>query len=89
MEVYLSAHAARQLEVLGQPARDAVERLRSLSLDEIEWLAEPLPAQRGREMWLLWDREVRVLFDIEGDDVTVQGVGLRPPSRGRRRQFGR
>lgn len=46
-------------------------------------MAEPLPAQRGREMWLLWADEVRVLFDVEGTDVTVHGIGLRPPRRGR------
>lgn len=85
MEVFLSSHAAEQLEVLGRPARQAVERLRALSLEEIQWLAEPMPPQRGRQVWLLWDREVRVLFDVEGTDVTVQGIGLRPPRRGSRR----
>lgn len=85
MEVFLSAHAAEQLAELGRPAEEAVERLRMLSLEEIQWLAEPLPPQRGRDVWLLWDRDVRVLFDVEGTDVTVQGVGLRPPHRGARR----
>ena len=84
MEVYLSTHATEQLEVLGRPAVEAVERLRSLSLEDVEWLAEPMPPQRGREVWLLWDREVRILFDVEGTDVTVQGIGLRPPPRGSR-----
>ncbi|MHB1584229.1 MAG: hypothetical protein ACYCU7_01315 [Acidimicrobiales bacterium] len=51
-------------------------------------MAEPLPAQRGREVWLVWADEVRVLLDVEGSDVTVQGIGLRPPRRGDRRRPG-
>lgn len=58
--------------------------LEQLELDELRWMAERLPSQRGREMWLLWADEVRVLLDVEGSDVTVHGVGLRPPRRGQR-----
>ena len=83
LTVLLTAHAEAQLERLGGGARDAVGRLSSMSLEEIRWTAEPLPPQQGREMWLLWGDGVRVLFDVEGSDVTVHGVGLRPSRRAR------
>jgi len=88
LTVIVTAHAQSQLERVGEPARAAVHRLGAMSLDEIRWMAEPLPPQRGREMWLLWGDGVRVLFDIEDSDLTVHGVGLRPSRRSRHRRAG-
>ncbi|HLN16400.1 MAG TPA: hypothetical protein VK277_06540 [Acidimicrobiales bacterium] len=78
MNVIVSAHAERQLDELGRPAEEALAELRSLSRDDIFWAAEALPPQGGREVWMLWCRRVRVLFDTEDDDLTVQGFGRRP-----------
>jgi len=78
VNVIVSAHAERQLEVLGAPAAEALDELRSLSRDDIAWMAERLVPQGGREVWMLWARRVRVLFDLEDDDLTVQGFGRRP-----------
>jgi len=86
LTVILTAHAEAQIETLGRPARDALDRLASLEADEIRWMAEPLPPQHGREMWLLWGEGVRILFDIEDSDLTVHGIGLRPSRRSRRRR---
>ncbi len=79
MHVFLSAHAARQLEELGSPANQALRYIRQLEPEEIEYTAQSLPPQQGREVWMLWAGSVRVLFDTEDDDLTIQGFGLRPP----------
>jgi len=84
--VILTAHAEAQLDRLGAPARAAVDWLETMDLDEIRWMAESLPPQHGREMWLLWADGVRVLFDMEDSDVTVHGIGLRPTRHSRRRR---
>lgn len=81
MNVILSAHARRQLAALGSVAEDALDDLSSLDHDHLPWVAEALPEQRGREVWMFWAREVRVLFDVEGEDLTVQGFGKRPRRR--------
>jgi hypothetical protein len=77
-KVILSAHAARQMDDLGTPAQRAVRYLQETTRDEIEWTAQPMPSQHGRDVWLLGAGPVRVLFDIEDDDLTVQGFGLQP-----------
>jgi hypothetical protein len=86
LTVIVTAHAQEQLEALGPPAELAIEWLRGMGIDDISWMAEPLPAQHGRQMWLLWADGVRVLFDVEDSDLTVHGVGLRPRSRAPRRR---
>lgn len=78
MNVILSAHARRQLADLGWAAEQALEELESLDKDELGWVAEPLPPQGGRDVWMLWCASVRVLFDVEDDDLTVHGFGKRP-----------
>jgi hypothetical protein len=78
LNVIVTAHAERQLADLGQPAAQVLAHLEQMSHDEISWTAESLPSQHGREMWLLWAGSVRVLFDIEDNDLTVHGFGLRP-----------
>jgi hypothetical protein len=80
--VLLSSHAERQLQVLGPAAEQALAELERLDPDELPWVAESLPAQGGRAVWMYWAGSVRVLFDTEEDDLTIQGFGLRP---GRRR----
>jgi hypothetical protein len=84
--VILTNHAQEQLDALGPRAIGALEWLQALDLDDIEWMAERLPPQKGLDMWLLWAEGVRILFDIEDSDLTVHGVGLRPTG-GRRREF--
>jgi hypothetical protein len=79
--VILSAHAARQLDVLGSPAERALEYLRQAGREELQWSAQPMPSQRGRDVWLLGAGTVRVLIDVEGDDLTIQGFGLQPHRR--------
>jgi hypothetical protein len=86
LEVHLSQHATRQLDELGYDAQAAVEHLSEMSREEIEWTAEQLPSQHGREVWMFWGGSVRVLFDIEGDDLTIQGFGRSPRSSGRSRR---
>ncbi len=78
LEVVLSSHARRQLETLGPPATRALAALEGLSREEIAAVAEPLPSQRGREMWLLWAGRVRILFDVDHDELTVHGFGKVP-----------
>ena len=78
LNVILSAHAEKQLDELGRPALEVLAHLRQMSHDQITWMAESMPSQHGREVWLLWAGAVRVLFDIEEGDLTVQGFGLRP-----------
>ncbi len=78
LTVVLTAHARRQLSELGPAAEVALAALAGMSHEEISCSAESLPPQRGREMWMLWAGTVRILFDIEGDDLTVEGFGLRP-----------
>jgi hypothetical protein len=85
LRVHLSAHAQRQLDDLGPDALAAVEHLSELSHDEIAWSAEQLPSQHGREVWMFWAGSVRVLFDIEDDDLTIQGFGRSPRRRRDRR----
>jgi hypothetical protein len=80
--VLVSSHAERQLQVLGRPAEEALAELERLAPDDLPWVAESLPAQAGRDVWMYWAGGVRVLFDTEEGDLTVQGFGLRP---GRRR----
>jgi hypothetical protein len=82
--VIVSSHAARQLDELGAPADVALAYLREAARDELTWAAQPMPSQHGRDVWLLGAGAVRVLFDIEEDDLTVQGFGLQP----HRRSFG-
>ena len=82
--VIVSSHAARQLDDLGAPAHAALRYLQEAPREELTWTAQPMPAQRGREVWLLGAGPVRVLFDVEEDDLTVQGFGLQP----HRRSFG-
>jgi hypothetical protein len=79
LNVLLSSHAARQITELGRPAEQALAYLGEMTLDDIMWSAQALPPQQGREVWLLWAGSVRVLFDVEDGDLTVQGFGLRPP----------
>jgi hypothetical protein len=79
--VILSAHAERQLDVLGSPAEHALKYLRQAGRDELQWSAQPMPSQRGRDVWLLGAGTVRVLLDVEGDDLTIQGFGLQPGRR--------
>ena len=76
--VILSAHAARQMDDLGAPAQRALRYLQEAAREELEWSAQPMPSQHGRDVWLLGAGPVRVLFDIEEDDLTVQGFGLQP-----------
>ena len=78
LNVILSTHAQRQLQQLGVPAQRALVALREMSYEEIRWSSEHLPPQRGREVRMLWAGSVRILFDIEDSDLTVQGFGLRP-----------
>ncbi len=78
-DVLLSSHAARQITELGRPAEQALAYLKEMTLDDIMWSAQSLPPQQGREVWLLWAGSVRVLFDVEEGDLTIQGFGLRPP----------
>ncbi len=78
MNVILTGHARRQLDELGAPAARAVRYLESVDRDDLWAVAEALPPQHGREMWMLWAGEVRVLLDTEEDDLTIQGFGLRP-----------
>lgn len=78
LEVLLSHHARRQLDELGSPAARALAVLEQLSREEISLVAEALPPQHGREMWLLWAGRVRILFDIEGDELNVHGFGRVP-----------
>jgi hypothetical protein len=80
MNLILSGHARNQLAELGDAAEDALCELRSLELDDVPWVAEELPPRHGRRVWMLWASEVRVLFDTEGEDLTVQGFGKRPRS---------
>ena len=82
--VIVTSHAARQLDELGPPAETALRYLREATRDELMWSAQPMPSQHGREVWLLGAGSVRVLFDVEEDDLTVQGFGLQP----HRRSFG-
>jgi hypothetical protein len=79
--VILTAHAARQLEELGTPAERALLYLREAGRDELQWSAQPMPAQHGRDVWLLGAGAVRVLLDVEGEDLTIQGFGLQPHRR--------
>ncbi len=79
----LSSHAERQLEVLGEDAAEALTELAMMAPDDLPWVAEALPPQAGRSVWMYWSGGVRVLFDTEDTDLTVQGFGLRP---GRRRR---
>jgi hypothetical protein len=76
--VLLSSHAERQLEELGWPAEEALAELRRVTEDDLPWMAEELPPQGGRQVWMLWAGQVRILFDTEDGDLTVQGFGLRP-----------
>ncbi len=76
--VILSAHASRQMDDLGEPAHRALRYLREAAHEELEWSAQPMPSQHGRRVWLLGAGAVRVLFDVEEDDLTVQGFGLQP-----------
>jgi hypothetical protein len=85
LRVHLTAHAQRQMDDLGTDALAAVQHLSELSRDEIAWSAEQLPPQHGREVWMFWAGSVRVLFDIEDDDLTIQGFG-RSPRRARQRR---
>ena len=85
--VLLSSHAERQLVDLGEAAADALAEVEELRRDDLPWVAESLPPQQGREVWMLWAGGVRVLFDTEDYDLTIQGFGLRPPP-GRRRRRG-
>jgi len=85
-QVLLSSHAERQLADLGEDAVEALAELGQLRRDDLVWVAESLPPQQGREVWMYWAGGVRVLFDTEDDDLTVQGFGLSP---GRRRAGGR
>lgn len=78
LDVVLTTHARRQLEGLGAPARRALAVLQEMSHEEIAKVAESLPAQHGREMWLLWAGKVRILFDIEDGELTVHGFGHVP-----------
>lgn len=78
LSVVLTHHAQRQLDELGAPAARALEALRQMSRDEIYFIAESLPSQHGREMWLLWAGRVRILFDIDEEDLTVHGFGRVP-----------
>lgn len=78
LEVVLSRHAQRQLGELGAPAERALAALSTLDREEIAMVAEPLPPQHGREMWLLWAGPVRILFDLERDELTVHGFGRVP-----------
>ncbi len=89
LTVILTAHAGAQMEKLGPRAGAAIAWLEQMDRNDIRWLAEPLPPQKGREMWLLWADGVRVLFDVEDSDLTVHGVGLRPSRRSRRRSDAR
>lgn len=77
-DVVLTSHAQRQLAALGLPAQRALDALGEMTHEEIEMLAEALPPQHGREMWLLWAGRVRLLFDIEGGELTVHGFGKVP-----------
>ena len=88
--VLLSSHAERQMGVLGPAAEEALAELERLAPDDLPWVAESLPSQGGRSVWMYWAGGVRVLFDTEEEDLTVQGFGLRPgrrrrPTGGRRR----
>ena len=76
--VILTAHASRQMEDLGAPALRALRYLQEAAREELEWSAQPMPSQHGRDVWLLGAGTVRVLFDVEDDDLTVQGFGLQP-----------
>jgi hypothetical protein len=78
LNVIVSSHAERQLGDLGRPAEQVLAYLREISYDEILWSAQAMPPQNGREVFLLWAGSVRVLFDIEADDLTIQGFGLSP-----------
>ena len=78
LNVILTTHARRQLEELGPPAHAALRFLEAMEPGELAWTAERLPPQHGREVWMLWAGSVRVLLDLEDDDLTVQGFGLRP-----------
>ena len=79
--VILSSHAARQMGELGAPAERALRYLQETGREELEWSAQPMPSQHDRQVWLLGAGPVRVLFDIEDDDLTVQGFGLQPHRR--------
>jgi hypothetical protein len=81
--VILTAHAQRQLEELGSSAERALQYLKEAGRDELQWSAQPMPAQHGRDVWLLGAGAVRVLLDIEGEDLTIQGFGLQPHHRSR------
>lgn len=78
LDVVLSSHARRQLDELGAPAQRALGALERMDHDEIALIAEPLPPQQGREMWLLWAGRVRILFDIDDDELTIHGFGRVP-----------
>jgi hypothetical protein len=76
--VIVTAHAARQMDELGPPAERALRYLREAGREELRWSAQSMPSQRGRDVWLLGAGMVRVLLDVEGDDLTIQGFGLQP-----------
>jgi hypothetical protein len=76
--VIVSAHAGRQLDDLGAPAKRALRYLQQAPREELEWSAQPMKSQHGRAVWLLGAGPVRILFDVEDDDLTVQGFGLQP-----------
>lgn len=78
LEVVLSRHAQRQLGELGRPAHQALAALREMTHEEISLVAERLPEQHGREMWLLWAGRVRILFDIDHEELMVHGFGRVP-----------
>ncbi len=67
------------------PVDSIIDWLGELEVDDLRWMAEPLPAQHGRETLLVWGNGVRVLVDIDDGDLTVHGVGLTPGRRSRHR----
>ena len=80
-EVILSARAAQQMEMVGEGAQKALDRIVGAEYGEIKSIGRRLPDRNGRQFWRVRTGVVAVLFDLDRDEIFVHGFAPRdkPP----------
>lgn len=83
-QVVISTHAAEQLAQVGASAQKALDRIIGVTHSQIKTIGKELPERNGKEFWRVRTGKVAVLFEIDKNEVFVQGFAPRDrPPRGK------